>query len=155
MDFDGVHTDGYVYVSQEGIEMVRCSRKDGLGLNLLAQNGIKLVVLSKETNPVVKMRCKKLQIECIFGIHNAQGKKELLQNFLLQKKFNPDEMVFIGDDLNDMEAIQFAGVGVTVADGHKSIKKIADLTLSSKGGEHALRELSELILEAKKIKISF
>lgn len=149
MDFDGVHTDGFVYVSQNGMEAVRCSRRDSLGLNMLKQIGVKLFVISKEPNPVVTSRCKKLDIECYQNVSDSLGKQKLLISLMEREKVLRSEVVFIGDDINDIDAIKYAGVGVTVADGHVEIQKHADIVLTRKGGDHAIRELCELILEAK------
>src|SRR3954468_23304923 len=68
MDFDGVHTDNRVQVDQDGHESVACSREDGLGLEQLRKTGLPMLVLSKERNPVVLARCKKLQLPCFSGI---------------------------------------------------------------------------------------
>src|SRR3954464_4332441 len=66
-DFDGVFTDNTVYVSQDGTEMVRCWRSDGIGLRLLEKVGINIIVISTEENPIVALRCKKLKVRCIHG----------------------------------------------------------------------------------------
>ncbi len=155
MDFDGVHTDGFVYVGEDGYETVRCSRRDSLGLAQLARAGIKLVVISKEENPVVRARCAKLGIECYQGVHDGAGKKEILMSLIAREGMTTDEVVFIGDDVNDCEVVAYAGIGVTVADGHEAVKKCADIILTRKGGDHALRELADMILKARGIDASF
>ncbi len=155
MDFDGVHTDGFVYVDQNGIETVRCSRKDSLGLNMLKCAGIKLFVISKEENSVVAARCKKLNIECFHGVHDAFGKLEILKSLAEREGVAMEQIAFIGDDVNDVEALVSAGVGVTVADGHEEVKKVADIVLTRKGGDHALRELCDIVLNAKNVPIYY
>ena len=67
-DFDGVFTDNSVYISQEGIESVRCSRSDGLGLDRLRQVNVQIVIISTEKNSVVSVRASKLKIRCIQGV---------------------------------------------------------------------------------------
>lgn len=148
-DFDGVMTDGYVYIDQNGRESVRCSRKDGLGIELLKKAGLEVIVLSKEANQVVKARCDKLKIKCWQGIRNGTGKLNILENMLRMNKLDKNEVCYIGDDLNDIEIIKYVGIGVSVADGHPVAKKFADYITKSKGGYHAVRELAELILKAK------
>ncbi len=155
MDFDGVHTDGFVYMTEGGQESVRCSRKDSLGLNMLKRAGVKLFVISKENNPVVLARCKKLDIECYQGITDAKGKKEILVSLAEREGVPQSQVAFIGDDVNDIEAIEYAGVGITLADGHAEVKKVADIVLTRNGGEHALRELCERILDAKGIPVAY
>jgi YrbI family 3-deoxy-D-manno-octulosonate 8-phosphate phosphatase len=102
MDFDGVHTDGFVYTNEDGVEFVRCSRRDSLGLELLKQQGIKLCVISKEKNPVVLARCNKLQVECYQGVHNSSNKKEILKEFAEREGVEQKDVRFIGDDVNDI-----------------------------------------------------
>ncbi len=155
MDFDGVHTDGFVYVDQDGRETVRCSRRDSLGLNILKKAGVKLFVISKEENQVVLARCKKLDIECYYGVDNSVGKSQILKSLAEREGIHSEQILFIGDDVNDIEAMHFAGVSVTVADGHDLVQKEADLMLTRKGGEHALRELCDLILSAKGLPIAY
>lgn len=154
-DFDGVMTDGKVYVSEDGRETVRCSRKDGMGIGLLRKNGIVVVVISTEANPVVTKRCDKLKITCWQKIESTEGKLQILQNHVRDLGFSPEEIAFMGDDINDMAALKFAGIRLTVADGHESIKEIADYVTKAKGGDHAIREVCELILKAKEIKIAY
>lgn len=155
MDFDGIHTDGFVYVDQNGLESVRCSRRDGLGLNILKRAGVKLFVISTEKNPVVLARCNKLDIECFQGIKDSVGKRDILEPLIKREKIPVSQVAFIGDDVNDIEAIKYAGIGITVADGHEEVKKVVDIVLTRNGGEHAIRELCDLILEAKGISISY
>src|SRR3989338_4438521 len=73
-DFDGVFTDNAVYVDEAGREMVRCFRGDGLGLARLREKGIRELVLSTEINPVLMQRCKKLQIDCFYGVNDKLAK---------------------------------------------------------------------------------
>ena len=155
MDFDGVHTDGFVYVDDSGHESVRCSRRDSLGLNMLKRAGVKLFVISKEKNPVVLARCNKLDIECYQGIESGIGKKEILASLIERENVSIENVVFIGDDVNDVDAISYAGIGVTVADGHEKVKQVADVILTRNGGNHALRELCDLILDAKGLPIAY
>ncbi len=85
MDFDGIMTDGCVYVGEDGREMVKCSRKDGLGMDLLKKHGLDAVVISRETNPVVAARCRKLEIECEQAAGDGQGKLDILKQESIQR----------------------------------------------------------------------
>jgi N-acylneuraminate cytidylyltransferase len=149
MDFDGVHTDGFVYVDQDGKESVRCSRRDGLGLELIKKAGVKLCIISKEKNPVVEARCKKLDIEFYQGVEDSGGKLSILKTLLEREKISPEDVAYIGDDVNDIEALKYVGFPVTVADGHEEVKKIVSIQLSRKGGDHAIRELCDIILSSR------
>jgi YrbI family 3-deoxy-D-manno-octulosonate 8-phosphate phosphatase len=155
LDFDGVMTDGYVYVDQSGREMVRCSRKDGLGIELLQKNNIKVVVISKEINPVVTARCQKLKIECWQAVNDSEGKWEILQRFCQKQGIAIAAVAYLGDDLNDLAVLQQVGLPITVADGHLKIKSLAQYITQARGGEHAVREVCELILQAKGVVLTF
>ncbi|MBI3074749.1 MAG: HAD hydrolase family protein [Parcubacteria group bacterium] len=149
LDFDGTLTDGYVYVDQEGKETVRCSRKDGPGINMLQHAGVHVCVISKETNRVVAERCRKMGIPCYQAVETGEGKREILSRIAQENGISQDEVGFMGDDVNDIPALRYAGIRFTVADAHPTVKKVADYITHAKGGEHAVREISELILAAK------
>lgn len=151
LDFDGVMTDGLVYVDQDGREHVRCSRKDGMGIGLLKKNGVEVCVISTEKNPVVLKRCQKLKIPCTQGIESSDGKGEILKRFIKEKGFSLKEVAYVGDDVNDLVPLKLAGVPITVADGHPLVKRICHYITSSRGGNHAVREVCDLVLEAKKV----
>ncbi len=150
LDFDGILTDGYVYINQQGEETVRCSRKDSLGINILQELGICVVVISKETNQVVATRCKKMNVDFFYGVDTGDQKLDILKRYLQERNLSLEETVYMGDDVNDIACLQAVGVSVTVADGHPDCKTIADYITKRKGGEHAVREVCDLILESKK-----
>ncbi len=143
MDFDGVLTDNRVIVDQNGVESVVCSRGDGFGLELLRKAGLPLLVVSKERNPVVSARCKKLQIPCLQGIDD---KLTALRAWANEQGFESAELVFVGNDVNDIECLQWVGCAVAVHDSHPDVLKVAHLVLERDGGQGAIRELCELIL---------
>jgi len=148
-DFDGIFTDGKVFFRQDGIETVVCSRKDSLGTNMLQANNIYLCVISKEANSVVAERCKKMGIDYVQAVKTGKGKKEVLQQIAKEKGFSASEVSFMGDDVNDLKALGWAGVAFTVADGHPKVKKVADYITQKNGGDHAVREVCELILKKR------
>ncbi len=153
-DFDGVMTDGYVYIGQDGAETARCSRKDGLGIELLKNAGIGVAVISKEGNGLVAARCRKLGIDCWQKVYDGGGKLQILKQIAEDKKFSLAEVAYMGDDLNDKKALEAVGLAITVADGHEQLKSISHFVTSAKGGEHAVREVCEAILESKGIELS-
>ena len=144
MDFDGVHTNNKVYIDSNGNELVLCSRSDGMGLKQLKENlNIKLLILSNEQNQVVKKRAAKLNIECI----QANGKKiEMLDNWLKKNSLKYDEVIFIGNDINDIDCIQRVGMSFCPNDSEKFIKQNVDYVLKQNGGNGAIRELTNIIL---------
>lgn len=143
MDFDGVHTDNRVLVAQDGTESVWCDRSDGLGIELLRKSGVPLVVLSKERNPVVTARCEKLQIPCIQGVDD---KITALREWAMHAQVEASELVFLGNDINDLECLRWAGCAVAVNDSHPEVLRSVHLVLEANGGQGAVRELCELIL---------
>ena len=154
-DFDGVLTDGFVYIDQDGKETVRCSRKDGLAIEMLKKFGITPYVISKTVNPVVTARCKTWNIKCWQGVADAGGKAEILKQIIAEHRLSGEEVAYIGDDLNDEAPIRLAGVSFTVADGHRHLRSIVDYVTKADGGEHAVREIVELILTAQEHNVRF
>ncbi len=142
-DFDGVFTDNRVYVDQQGVESVACDRSDGLGLERLRKSGLPLLILSKERNPVVAARGTKLGIEVLQGIDE---KLDALKAWAAARAIALSEIVYIGNDDNDVECLGAVGCGVAVADAYPRARAAARLQLRSPGGRGALRELAELIL---------
>lgn len=145
-DFDGVWTDGKVYFSQTGEETVLCSRKDTLRIREVKEAGIKLVVISKEESPVVAARCRKMGVECLQGVDN---KLFLLKELLGRDGIKPEAAAYVGDDINDLECLRFVGFPITVADACSDCKKTAVYVTSRNGGDHAMREIFDLILSVR------
>jgi YrbI family 3-deoxy-D-manno-octulosonate 8-phosphate phosphatase len=142
-DFDGVFTDNRVLVFQDGSEAVLCNRGDGWGLGQLKKTGIPLLILSTERNPVVQARADKLGIPCLHGI---QDKGPALSRWLLERKLDPRQVVYVGNDANDLPCLEMVGFRVAVADAHPSVRQVADLVLDHPGGRGAIRELCDLLL---------
>lgn len=143
-DFDGVMTDNRVFVDQNGIETVAANRGDGMGIELLRKAGYEMMVLSTEPNPVVAARCQKLQLPYLHGI----GKKgEALQKILAKRGVDGQKVVYLGNDVNDLPCFPLVGCAAAVADAHPAVLAQANLVLTKNGGEGAVRELCDLILE--------
>lgn len=143
-DFDGVLTDNKVYVDQNGIESVRCDRSDGHGISELKKAGIPVLILSRELNPVVKARCEKLGVECI---HGEQDKAKRLQEVAKDKGWDLNNLIFVGNDIPDIEVMKLVGYGISVADAHPEVIQNADAVLTKAGGQGAVRELCDLVLQ--------
>lgn len=144
MDFDGVFTDNHVIVHEDGSEAVTCSRSDGWGIAQLRQTGLPMLILSTETNPVVQARADKLKIPCLYGVVD---KSQALQTWLAERKIQPANVVYLGNDQNDHGCMALVGCAVAVADAHPETLALADIVLSKPGGSGAVRELCELILK--------
>ena len=144
LDFDGVLTDNRVYVNQEGEEMVAAHRGDGMGISRVKKAGIEVIILSKERNPVVKARGDKLGVTVYQGIDDKGPK---LQEILEGKGLSREQVIYIGNDVNDLPCVDLVGLTVAVADAHPSFREEADLILTSKGGQGAVREFCDLLLQ--------
>jgi 3-deoxy-D-manno-octulosonate 8-phosphate phosphatase (KDO 8-P phosphatase) len=145
LDFDGVFTDNLVYIDDTGREMVACDRADSLGLKMLreARPDIRVVVISKETSGVVKARCDKLKITALTGIDD---KPSALRDLMAREGVTPGETAYLGNDLNDVDCIRMAGIGIAVADGVPEAREAAALVTRARGGRGAIREVTEIIL---------
>ena len=144
LDFDGVLTDNRVWVDQDGWEMVAANRSDSLGINQLRQAGVETVVISLETNPVVAARCRKMNIPWIQG---ETDKAAALCKLLQERNINANEAVFLGNDVNDLPCFPLVGWAVAVADAMPEVARQADFVLTRSGGQAAVRELCDLIME--------
>lgn len=141
-DFDGVMTDNTVIVFDDGKEAVVCSRGDGLGIELLRNSGIPMLILSKEANPVVSARARKLQIECVQG---ADDKLSVLKIWAKRNGLGLDRIAYLGNDANDIPCLSNVGFPAVVADAHADVLTHARIVLKERGGNGAVRELCDLI----------
>ncbi len=145
-DFDGVMTDDRVFVNQEGVEMVAANRRDGMGVNLLHKAGIKMIVMSSEKNPVVQMRCNKLNLPVIQGIDE---KRIVLKKYLSDNEINAENVIYVGNDINDLPCFPEVGCALAVADAHPTALRQADIVLRHNGGHGAVREVCDLLLQSR------
>jgi 3-deoxy-D-manno-octulosonate 8-phosphate phosphatase (KDO 8-P phosphatase) len=148
-DFDGVFTDNKVWVDQNGVETVRCDRRDGLGLDLL-RNFMRVknwfpnyFILSKECNQVVALRAEKIQVFCVQSVSN---KAEYLLRYLGENNLSVQGLVYLGNDLNDLAAMQISGFSFAPADAHPVILKHADFVVDKNGGEGFVRAFIEMLI---------
>jgi N-acylneuraminate cytidylyltransferase len=142
-DFDGVMTDNRVWVDAEGHELVAASRGDGMGLVRLRQAGVELLVLSTETDPVVAARCRKLDIPFHQGLEDKTG---ALRSEMKKRTLDSSQVIFVGNDVNDLPCFEIAGFSVAPADAEPEVLRQADLVLSRRGGHGAVRELCDLLI---------
>ncbi|NSW53500.1 MAG: acylneuraminate cytidylyltransferase [Anaerolineae bacterium] len=143
LDFDGTMTDDRVWVREDGFEMVAAHRGDGLGISALRKNGIRVIVVSKERNPVVSARCRKLNLPVIQGVDD---KAALLANYFEEHEINPQHTIYMGNDINDVPCFPLVAYAVVVADAEPPARRNADRVLTRSGGHGAVRELCEIIL---------
>ncbi len=152
-DFDGVFTDNKVYVMQNGAEMVRCDRADGLAVDFLrryrrhAAQDLDVLIISTERNPVVAARARKMHLQS----HRAVGDKLAFVTTYLRRRHRAladpfAGLLYVGNDLNDLPLIRRAGFSVAPRDAHAAIRRAAGAVLPHNGGEGFVRALVEKLL---------
>lgn len=144
-DFDGVHTDDHALVDQDGRELVSVSREDGMGVSLLREAGVPLLILSTETNPVVSARARKLGVDVIQGLGD---KAAALAAWAEREGIRLDRVAYLGNDVNDLGCFELVGWPVAVPDAHPLVLAAARVVLSRPGGDGAVRELAERVLQS-------
>ena len=146
LDFDGVLTDNRVWTDQDGREAVASNRSDSEGLSRLRKAGVEAFVISKEINPVVAARCRKIKTPCLQGI---QDKAPALKQLLEERGLDPANVIYLGNDTNDLPCFPLVGWAAAVADAHPDVKRQADLVLTMRGGYGAVREICDLIIRSQ------
>jgi N-acylneuraminate cytidylyltransferase len=144
MDFDGVHTDDTVTVDENGKESVRASRSDGMGIELLRRAGrYKLVIVSKETNGVVGARAAKIKVECLQAI---EDKVASIETWLAAQHLNWSDVLYVGNDVNDLGPLSRALVAVCPQGAHPSAASLAHWVVPRPGGSGVLRAIADALL---------
>jgi len=145
LDFDGVLTDNTVWCGPDGEEWVRCNRSDSYGLSLLKDAGVGVIVLSTEAAPVVRARCTKLKVAHMYGIAD---KRAVLEQWMMDHRIDPQSVVYVGNDLNDLPCFQIEGINaVAVADAHNDLRRATKNVTIRRGGHGAVREVCDAILD--------
>ena len=145
LDVDGTLTDGGVYMDGKGGEFKRFDIQDGYGIRKLIDRGIKVFFISGRYSAATQQRADDLRITgCINGTRDKLGElKALAENNHLTRA----EIAFAGDDIPDVECIKWAGLGIAVANAVQEAVKAADWKTESPGGNGAIRECAEKIIE--------
>ena len=143
-DCDGCMTDAGMYYSEKGDELKKFNTRDGVAFRLLREKGIVTGVITGEDVALNKRRCEKLKIDVL-----AQGcvdKVACINRLCATYNIKPEEVVYIGDDLADKDAVELVGLGCCPADASNAVKSVADYVTKAKGGEGVIREVVEMIL---------
>ena len=133
MDVDGVLTDGSMYYSENGDELKRFNTRDGMGIQLLKENGIKIAIITKENTKLVERRANKLKVDNLFqGVENKLLALEELKN-----KYNLDysEIAYIGDDINDIPVLKKVGISICPGDAIIDVKRVCNYIAKKKVGK--------------------
>ncbi|MBK7937153.1 MAG: HAD family hydrolase [Lewinellaceae bacterium] len=147
-DCDGVLTDAGVYYSEQGEALKRFSMRDGMGVERLRElAGVETGIVTGENSPIVMHRAAKLGITELHP--GAKNKHQVLLKILENRQLTPEQVAFIGDDLNDEAILRSVGLSACPADAMEGILKISDYICLLRGGQGAFREFAELIIQAK------
>ena len=147
-DVDGVLTDGSLYYTENGLVMKKFNVKDGMGVKLLREAGLKTGMISTDTSKFMRLRAERLRMDYIYlGVWEKQV---TLREICDDMNITMAEAAFIGDDVNDLGVMKEAGFTACPADAVDEIIEISNYKCKNNGGKGAYRELVNLILSIKK-----
>ena len=144
MDVDGVLTDGCMYYSTEGEVMKKFNTRDGMGIELLRQNGITPVIVTQEDSEIVKKRAAKLKVTEVYT--GIRDKLDLIRKVASKYGVGFGEIAYIGDDINDLEVLKQVGLSFAPGDAVEVVQEAVSRVVSRRGGEGAVREAIDLVL---------
>ncbi|MDR9426023.1 MAG: KdsC family phosphatase [Marinobacter sp.] len=147
LDVDGIMSDGRLYFSASGDELKAFNILDGLGLKQLMKAGITVAVITGRRSPLTEKRMTDLGITHL--MQGREDKKAALLELIADKNLQPEHIAYMGDDLPDLPALMFAGLGITVPNGYWLVRQQADYCTQTAGGSGAVREACDLILWAQ------
>lgn len=146
-DVDGVFTDGTISINHLGEETKSFNVRDGHGIRMLIHYGIDVAVISGRESQAVNVRMKELGISKVMQGHI--DKRSALNELLTKSNVDASNVAFVGDDIIDVPAMQIAALSFAVADAHPWVISHSDHTTTALGGRGAVREICELIMDAK------
>lgn len=147
MDVDGVLTDGTVAIFSNGVESKVFSILDGLGLRLLIAAGVEVAWISGRCSEATAVRASELEIPHLF--QGAGEKRDVLSGIANELKIQPDEVCYMGDDVVDLNAMDWAGVAISVPNAIPEVLAKADYITRHPGGAGAVREICNHLLQAR------
>ncbi len=145
-DVDGVLSDGQVYIDNNGIETKSFYVRDGIGIRMLVEHGIICGVITGRSSHVVTVRMNELGMQEIH--QGVKNKLKVFHDIIARRHLSADECIFVGDDVPDIEVFKEAGIAVAPGDADCAAKKYADLVMTAPGGRGAVRELTDMIMNA-------
>jgi 3-deoxy-D-manno-octulosonate 8-phosphate phosphatase (KDO 8-P phosphatase) len=146
-DVDGVLTDGGMYYAESGDEWKKFNTRDGMGIKLLQKAGIITAIVTQERTKLVARRAEKLTIPELH--QGVMDKLSLVREMAIRYGLTLNQVAYIGDDINDLETLKAVGFSATPADGMPQVAAVVDYICRKKGGEGAVREIIEMILDAQ------
>jgi len=146
-DVDGVLTDAGMYYSESGDEWKKFNTRDGMGIKLLQKAGLITAIVTQERTRLVARRAEKLAIPELH--QGVMDKLSVIRDMAIRYNISLRQVAYIGDDINDIEALQEVGLSAAPADGLPQVLEIVNYVCRKKGGEGAVREIAEMILDAQ------
>ncbi|HIS54612.1 TPA: HAD hydrolase family protein [Candidatus Galligastranaerophilus gallistercoris] len=144
-DFDGVFTDGSVYFDEKLNQQKRMNFSDIMGVSILIKKGIKFAIVSGENTNILNYFKEKFGIEDIYGLIRKKG--EIVEEILKKYNLKKDEVLYIGDDINDIPAFELVQYRVAPNNANPLIKMMDNMQITdSKGGEGAFREMVDSLV---------
>ncbi len=147
LDVDGVLTDGTITYTQEGDEIKSFHTRDGLGIRLLQEAGVEVGLITARTSGAVTRRARDLSLTHVY--QGSRNKIEAYEKILAELNLTPEEIAYVGDDWLDLPLISRVGFSVAVADAASEVREAAHYVTEAPGGRGAVREICDLIIEAK------
>ena len=146
-DVDGVLTDGKILINSDGELLRSFDTKDGYAMKCALVKGFKVAIITGGRNEAVRERFKELGVIDIYlgAHHKLDAYQDLMDNYDL----NPEEILYIGDDIPDIPVMEKVGLGCCPADAASDVKAMADYVSHKKGGEGCVRELIEQVLRVQ------
>lgn len=146
-DVDGVLTDAGMYYSESGEELKKFNTRDGMGIKLLQKAGLITAIVTQERTKLVARRGEKLMIPEVH--QGVMDKLALVREMAERHSLSMEQVAYIGDDINDLATLKAVGFSATPADGLPQVAAAVDYVCTKKGGEGAVREIIEMILQAQ------
>lgn len=146
-DVDGVLTDAGMYYSESGEELKKFNTRDGMGIKLLQKAGLITAFVTQERTKLVARRGEKLMIPEVH--QGVMDKLSVVREMAERHGLSMDQVAYMGDDINDLSTLKAVGFSATPADGLPQVLAAVDYVCTKKGGEGAVREIVEMILQAQ------
>ena len=147
VDVDGVLTDAGMYYGPDGEVLKKFNTRDGMGLERVRQAGVAVAIISGEDSAIVHARAAKLKIDDVFC--GASNKRLAIDALCQKHRLELDEVAFVGDDLNDLPALESVGLACAVADAAEAVKAVAHYVAQRRGGDGAVREICDFLIAAR------
>jgi len=153
LDVDGCLTDGKIIYASDGSEIKNFNVKDGLAISSWIKMGFQAAIITGRNSEIVAKRAKELGISHLF--QGVKDKESVLKELLERLNLKQYEVGAIGDDLNDYKMLRSVGRSFTPKDGAKEIRELVDTVLTSKGGDGAVREMIDILVDEGDLKEQF